>query len=217
VCRIYHVGCWKKTEDASVFRIWLFVTTRDVFRDTRVTLSACHVQSCVQVNLKVNLEQPADMNSARTNTPLTGNSQFIQAGEYLSLTLFWFTNCRFFLYFPDDDDDLDEENLPGFSIGPPPPDKGKGRAHAQEQLAPPSNNAGTSSPVLSGRIGAPLNGAPPPTRQTVGGVQVETRCVLWFQFFLMLLGSFACRYAGADTLDEPVTTTIVRRLAMVNS
>ncbi|KAF8239730.1 Yip1-domain-containing protein [Tricholoma matsutake] len=117
------------------------------------------------------------MNSARTITPFTGNSQFIQA---------------------DDDDDLDEDNLPGFSIGPP-PDKGKGRAHAPEQLAPPSNNAGASSPVLSGRIGGPANGAPPTTRQTVGGVQVETR------------------YTGADTLDEPVTTTIARDLLSIYS
>lgn len=115
---------------------------------------------------------------------------------------------------PDDDDDLDEDNLPGFSIGPP-PDKGKGRAHAPEQLAPPSNNAGASSPVLSGRIGGPANGAPPTTRQTVGGVQVETRYVVLVRF-VMCLGSLAHRYTGADTLDEPVTTTIVRRLTLSN-
>lgn len=93
--------------------------------------------------------------------------------------------------FPDDDDDLDEEHLPGFSLGPPPPDKGKGRAHVPEQLAPPSNNAGRSSPVLSGRIGGPANGAPP-TRQTVGGVQVETRCVLVTAFHAVYPWSHLC-------------------------
>jgi hypothetical protein len=76
-------------------------------------------------------------------------------------------NAVLYTYYekaPDDDDELDEENLPGFSTGPPPMDKGKGCAHAHEQLAPPSNNAGMSSPILSGNIGGLTGGASLPTR-----------------------------------------------------
>ncbi|KAF6757189.1 hypothetical protein DFP72DRAFT_1032566 [Ephemerocybe angulata] len=114
------------------------------------------------------------MDPART--PLTASSQFIQA---------------------DDDDDLDEDNIPGFThpslaqAPGTPLDKGKGPSRYEpEQLAPVTSNAnpeGSSS--LSGNIGS---GGP--SRQTLGGVQVETR------------------YSGADTLDEPVTTTIARDL-----
>ncbi|KAF8623677.1 hypothetical protein AX17_007375 [Amanita inopinata Kibby_2008] len=116
------------------------------------------------------------MDSART--PLTASSQFIQA---------------------DDDDDLDEENIPGFShptLSPSPrlQDKGKGRARGSDQLAPASGNDGATDATLSGNIGSSPNGASRPTRQTVGGVRVETR------------------YSGIDTLDEPITTTISRDL-----
>jgi len=103
------------------------------------------------------------------------------------------------VYFLDDDDDLDEENIPGFShpgmVQTPTtavPDKGKGRApYVPEQLAPPS--ARLPGPELSGNIGSSAQGASRSGsgRQTVGGVQVETR------------------YSGVDTLDEPVTATIV--------
>ncbi|KAF7374813.1 Protein YIP [Mycena sanguinolenta] len=70
-------------------------------------------------------------------TPLTANSQFIQA----------------------DDDDFDEDDIPGFShpaLAPqsPVPQKGKGLLH------------------FSGNIGS---GPPRPTRSTVGGLQVERR------------------------------------------
>ncbi|PPR03073.1 hypothetical protein CVT24_012386 [Panaeolus cyanescens] len=118
-------------------------------------------------------------------TPLTATSQFIQA---------------------DDDDDLDDDNIPGFShpsmAQSPLPDKGKGRApYVPEQLAPSSAtaNGSTSSPhQLSGNIGSSIqNAARPANRQTVGGMQVETR------------------YSGVDTLDEPVTTTIVRDLMSI--
>jgi hypothetical protein len=45
------------------------------------------------------------------------------------------------------------------------------------------------------------------TRRTIGGVQVETRYEsIYFWFEDSLTG---CRYTGVDTLDEPVTTTIV--------
>ncbi|KIK10181.1 hypothetical protein K443DRAFT_670807 [Laccaria amethystina LaAM-08-1] len=128
------------------------------------------------------------MDSART--PLTATSQFIQAD--------------------DDDDDFDEENIPGFahpalaSPQSPPPltNKGKGRARFEpEQLAPSANGRpGTSG--LSGNIGSVSSqgttgkGA---TRQTIGGVRVETR------------------FSGGDTLDEPVTATIARDLFSIYS
>ncbi|KAG6841447.1 hypothetical protein C0991_011117 [Blastosporella zonata] len=94
------------------------------------------------------------MNSARINTPLTGGSQFIQA---------------------DDDDDLNDDDIPGFTHPglTSPLDKGKGKAREPEQLAPPSNSAAApSSPVLSGNIGG---SAARSARQNVGGVQVEIR------------------------------------------
>lgn len=78
----------------------------------------------------------------------------------------------------DDDDDLDEENIPGYSLATPQPtDKGKSRAREFEQLAPPSSETnGEASNPLSGNIGSSAGyAARAPTRQTVGGVQVETR------------------------------------------
>ncbi|KAG6862525.1 hypothetical protein C0995_000073 [Termitomyces sp. Mi166 len=99
------------------------------------------------------------MNSARLNTPLTSNSQFIQA---------------------DDDDDLNDDDIPGFTHPglATPVDKGKGKAREPEQLAPPSIAGGTSSsPALSGNIGSSTNGTAGSSRRTVGGVRVETRYV----------------------------------------
>ncbi|KAI0690161.1 Yip1-domain-containing protein [Cytidiella melzeri] len=115
-------------------------------------------------------------------TPLTSTSQFIQA---------------------DDDDDLDEDAIPGFAhpeIANTPQsaafDKGKGRA--TEQLAAPTGVAGPPrTPTLSGNIGSTPSGAPKPSRKIVGGVQVESR------------------YTGIDTLDEPVTATIGRDLLSI--
>lgn len=78
---------------------------------------------------------------------------------------------------PDDDDDFDEDNVPGYthpSIGratSPIPNGDKGKGRAQDQLAPPS---GLSPAGVSGNIGT----APPNAnagRRVVGGVQVETR------------------------------------------
>ncbi|EGN91921.1 hypothetical protein SERLA73DRAFT_147983 [Serpula lacrymans var. lacrymans S7.3] len=117
------------------------------------------------------------MDFSSVNTPLTSSSRFIEA---------------------DNDDDLDEENIPGFthpSLASPPQDKGKGRA--PEQLAEPSGN--TTSPTgVSGNIGSSNGSAQSkPARQTIGGVQVETR------------------HTGVDTLDEPVTTTIARDLISI--
>ncbi|KAI0058167.1 Yip1-domain-containing protein [Artomyces pyxidatus] len=107
------------------------------------------------------------------STPLTATSQFIQA---------------------DEDDDLDEDDIPGYSLSPhsPIPDKGKGRA--PDQLAPPS---GSPLPGVSGNIGSSSDASNRPARQTLGGVQVETR------------------YTGIDTLDEPVTATIGRDLISI--
>lgn len=90
-----------------------------------------------------------------------------------------------FLIFLDDDD-LDEDDIPGFShptlAQSPLPDKGKGRARELDQLAAPSGGGGASSPGLSGNIGS-ASGVPRPARQTVGGVQVETRCVYMYISF----------------------------------
>jgi hypothetical protein len=79
----------------------------------------------------------------------------------------------------DDDDDLDEESIPGFShpeIAQTPrlPDKGKGRA--QEHNQPGSSaNVGTVNASLAGNIGGSQNSGPRTTTQTIGGVRVETR------------------------------------------
>jgi len=119
------------------------------------------------------------MNSARS-PPLTASSQFIQA---------------------DDDDDFDEDNIPGFShptISQLPQDKGKGRAREPDQLASPSD-ASPSSAAVSGNIGSSVTGTLRPTRETFGGVRVETR------------------YTGIDTLDEPVSKTIARDLLSIYS
>ncbi|KAF9243416.1 hypothetical protein BU15DRAFT_86388 [Melanogaster broomeanus] len=95
----------------------------------------------------------------------------------------------------DDFDDLDEQHIPGFTAPglAPPADKGKSRA--PEQLAQPSDNV---APGVSGNIGR-SNGPSTPARQTVGGIRVETR------------------HTGADTLDEPVITTIARDLLSIYS
>ncbi|KAJ3823139.1 hypothetical protein F5880DRAFT_1569259 [Lentinula raphanica] len=114
------------------------------------------------------------------STPLTASSQFIQA---------------------DDDDDFDEDNIPGFSHPgmpqSPQPDKGKNRAREPEKLGMPSN-VGNGSSSLSGNIGS-SSGPQRPARQTIGGIQVETR------------------YTGVDTLDEPVSQTITRDLLSIYS
>ncbi|EKM58334.1 uncharacterized protein PHACADRAFT_252582 [Phanerochaete carnosa HHB-10118-sp] len=114
-------------------------------------------------------------------TPLTSTSRFIQA---------------------DDDDDLDEEAIPGFShpgmpVTPTSAVSDKGKSRATEQLATLSEGSQHPRTPLSGNIGSVPNGAPQSARQTVGGVRVETR------------------QTGVDTLDEPVTTTIGRDLLSI--
>ncbi|KAF8583719.1 Yip1-domain-containing protein [Ramaria rubella] len=101
-----------------------------------------------------------------------------------------------------DEDDFDEESIPAFSRPAPPSNdmassQNKGKSRVPEQLAPPRNasgGGGPSSPRLSGNIGSNPDGPAKSARRTVGGVRVETR------------------YSGADTLDEPVTTTMARDL-----
>ena len=117
-------------------------------------------------------------------TPLTANSQFIQAGNEVLSTF----NQSVFSVDLDDDDDLDEENIPGFSHPalspqhPPVVDKGKGRAtYTPEQLAPPAtSNDRPTTPVVSGNIGSSSQNAPRGNRQMLGGVQVETRYFILF-------------------------------------
>lgn len=87
--------------------------------------------------------------------------------------------CPIHVVSLDDDEDLDEENLPGFSdpsmdAASPFPDKGKGRA--PDKLATPSGPS-FPNPQLSGNIGSATNDASKPARRTIGGVQVETRYV----------------------------------------
>lgn len=90
----------------------------------------------------------------------------------------------------DDDDDLDEETIPGFThpgmpATPRSPvyDKGKGRA--TEQLAASSGGSQLPRTPLSGNIGsAAPNGAPHSARRMVGGVQVETR---YFHIYFWLV------------------------------
>lgn len=85
----------------------------------------------------------------------------------------------------DDDDDFNEDDIPGFSHPgmalSPQPDKGKNRARELEQLASPSEN-GLDSVPLSGNIGS-SSGPPRSARQTIGGIQVETRYVYFFVLF----------------------------------
>ena len=83
--------------------------------------------------------------------------------------------------FVDDDDDLDEEAIPGFTHPgmpatprSPVPDKGKSRA--TDQLATPSGGSQFPRTPLSGNIGSAPVGTPHSARRMVGGVQVETRC-----------------------------------------
>ncbi|KLO08933.1 Yip1-domain-containing protein [Schizopora paradoxa] len=85
-----------------------------------------------------------------------------------------------------DDDDLDEEALPSFSGPALPSDDIPNGVDKGKGRA-------TDTSAISGNIGSSSN-ANSSARRTVGGVRVETR------------------YTGVDTLDEPVTTTILRDL-----
>jgi len=136
-----------------------------------------------------------------TTTPLTSaHSQFIQAGDSISTH-----SDNIVTRLSDDEDDFDEDDVPGFSHPTlaqtnQHADKGKARAREPEQLAPPSGNIQSGSAGLSGNIGSSSpNTQYASSRQTVGGLRVETR------------------HTGVDTLDEPVTTTIARDLLSIYS
>ena len=76
----------------------------------------------------------------------------------------------------DDDDDIDESAIPGFShptMRPSTPPLNKGKSRAPEQLALPTSSAPPNQ--LSGNIGTPAGGATRGARQNFGGVQVESR------------------------------------------
>lgn len=77
----------------------------------------------------------------------------------------------------EDEDDLNDDDIPGFTHPgvTTQVDKGKGKAHEPEQLAPPSNVGGPPSSGLSGNIGSSVDGTMASSRQTVGGLRVETR------------------------------------------
>ena len=135
----------------------------------------------------------------------------------------------------DDDDDFDEDSIPAFTHPHPPTttlplplDKGKGRAQdtllsspAAAAAAPNGTGSSSSSSPLAGNIGSPANGTTPKAdRRTVGGVRVETRCVATYDIPLpasvlpyarnIILLTLSSRSTGVDTLDEPVSATIVR-------
>lgn len=109
----------------------------------------------------------------------------------------------------EDDDDLDEQDIPGFTApGLPSPTIDKGKLRAPDPVAQTSS---TSAPAqgISGNIGN-SNVPNKPARQTVGGIRVETRYVSLVSMSYSNRNSLGYRYTGVDTLDEPVTTTIVR-------
>ncbi|KAF8126900.1 hypothetical protein EV363DRAFT_1267549 [Boletus edulis] len=98
----------------------------------------------------------------------------------------------------EDEDEQDEQDIPGFTApGLLPPVTDKGKSRAPDPVGQTSNTSAPSQGV-SGNIGN-SNAANKPARQTVGGIRVETR------------------YTGADTLDEPVITTITRDLLSIYS
>ncbi|KAF8666803.1 Yip1 protein [Rhizoctonia solani] len=103
-------------------------------------------------------------------------------------------------YIVADDDDVNDEDIPGFTQpsvhgGQLPPTPGA-RAPLEPVILTPN-------PALSGNIGSSsgtsTEGQSNSTRQQYGGVRLETR------------------YTGADTLDEPVTATIARDLLSIYS
>ena len=85
--------------------------------------------------------------------------------------------------------------------------KGKGRA-IPSPLGP-GTGTGTGTAAPTGNIGSSSNGAARQNdRRWIGGVQVETRCVISF-LYNELATNDRYRYSGVDTLDEPITTTMV--------
>ena len=95
-------------------------------------------------------------------TPLTSESQFIQAGSFAPAP------DSAYLIPADDYDDLDEENIPGFShpgfaSTPTQASADKGKARAPDQLAEPSGSIPRTP--LSGNIGTPTGSGSRATRR----------------------------------------------------
>jgi hypothetical protein len=94
--------------------------------------------------------------------------------------------------------------------------KGKGRAIPSPLGTGNGNGTGTGTTApgatqnpLAGNIGSSSNGAARQSdRRWIGGVQVETRCVISL-LDNELAANDRHRYSGVDTLDEPITTTMV--------
>ncbi|KAF8754292.1 Yip1 protein [Rhizoctonia solani] len=113
-------------------------------------------------------------------------------------------------YIVADDDDVNDEDIPGFTQpsvhgGQLPPTPGA-RAPLEPVILTPN-------PALSGNIGSSsgtsTEGQSNSTRQQYGGVRLETRYTCSFLALRPHDSPFFNRYTGADTLDEPVTATIV--------
>jgi protein YIPF6 len=90
-------------------------------------------------------------------------------------------------FIPADDDEFDESSMPAFSgaalpvaDASPVSNSKKGKVRAEAMPIPSSSGAGGSA-GLSGKIGSVPLGVKPALRQTVGGVQVETRFVRWWR------------------------------------
>ncbi|CAE6416271.1 unnamed protein product [Rhizoctonia solani] len=103
-------------------------------------------------------------------------------------------------YIVADDDDVNDEDIPGFTQPSIHGDLAPATPGAKAPLEPVVL---TPNPALSGNIGSSSGtgalGRSSSTRQQYGGVRLETR------------------YAGGDTLDEPVTATIARDLISIYS
>jgi hypothetical protein len=107
------------------------------------------------------------------STPHSAPTQYIPAGVYTHDKEPYIKNLASSFFKDDSDDDLNDEDIPGFGgVGTPllpTPDKGKGRA--PQNLASP----GLPPPVASGNISTPDNAPRGSGRQSFGGVRVETR------------------------------------------
>jgi len=97
---------------------------------------------------------------------------------------------------PDEDDGDDLVAIKSNSTLPPPGSKGKSRDSSANTSPSLAGNIG-SLPATAGGGGINGAGASKGMRQTIGGIQTETR------------------FSGGDTLDEPVSETIMRDLRTI--
>ncbi|GAA6019368.1 hypothetical protein JCM11491_000914 [Sporobolomyces phaffii] len=106
----------------------------------------------------------------------------------------------------DDDDDLVATSsrglLPTHTVSSSSSNKAKGKARATSPNLDAGERRASASAALEGRIGSGPNGGGERGSQrttTFGGIKTETR------------------YTGSDTLDEPVTETIMRDLRAIGN